>query len=72
MNIPQVWLCSWCTYNYARELKILIQLRMANYVDHDVKFDIRDDPILQKSSQEPSPSSKYDYVLNALLIILGS
>ena len=25
--ILQVWLCSWCTYNYARELKTLIQLR---------------------------------------------
>ena len=27
INILQVWLCSWCTYNHARELKILTQLR---------------------------------------------
>ena len=39
---------------------------------HDVKFDIRDNPILQNSSQEPSMSSKYDCVLDALLIMLGS
>ena len=39
---------------------------------HDVKFDIRDDPILQNSCQEPSMSSKYDCVLGALLIMLWS
>ena len=38
----------------------------------DVKFDIREDPTLQNSSQEPSRSSKYDCVLYALLIMLGS
>ena len=26
INILQVWLCSWCTYNHAGELKIRIQL----------------------------------------------
>ena len=38
---------------------------------HDVKFDIKDDPILQNSIQEPSKSSKYDCVLNSLLIMPG-
>ena len=37
----------------------------------DVKFDIRDDPVLQNSTQEPSMFSKYDYVLDAILIIPG-
>ena len=39
---------------------------------HDVKFDIRDDSILQNSSREPTTSFKFDCILNALLIILGS
>ena len=39
---------------------------------HYVRFDIRDDPILQNSSQGPSTSSKYDCVLDALIIMLGS
>ena len=39
---------------------------------HDVKFDTKDDPILQNSSQEPSTSSMYEGVLNRLIIILGS
>ena len=38
---------------------------------HDVKFVIRDDPILQNSSQEPSTSSDCDCVLNELLFMLG-
>ena len=38
----------------------------------DIKFDTKDDPILQNSSQELPMSSKYDYVLDALIIILGS
>ena len=37
----------------------------------DVKFDIKYDQILQNSSQEPSMSSKYDYVLDELLFMLG-
>ena len=37
-----------------------------------VKFDTKDDPFFQNSSKEPSMSSKYDYVLDALLIMLGS
>ena len=41
------------------------------YMD-DVKFDIRYDPTLQKSCQEQSLSSKYDCVIDALLIMLGS
>ena len=41
------------------------------YMD-DVKFDIRYDPTLQKSYQEQSMSSKYDCVIDALLIMLGS
>ena len=39
---------------------------------HDVKFDIIDNLILQSSSQEPSSSSEYDSVFDALLIMLGS
>ena len=39
---------------------------------HDVIFNIRDDPILQNSSEKPSRSSKYDFALDALLIMLGS
>ena len=27
INVLQIWLCSWCTYNHARVLKIWIQLR---------------------------------------------
>lgn len=27
INILQVWLCSWCTYNHVREQKIPIQIR---------------------------------------------
>ena len=38
----------------------------------DVKFNINSDQILQNSSQEPSMSSKYDYVLEELLFMLGS
>ena len=38
----------------------------------DVKFDIKDDPILQNSSQELSMSYKHDCVLDALIIMLGS
>ena len=41
-------------------------------VIHDVTFDTKDDPILQNSSQEPSTFSKYDCVLDALNIMLGS
>ena len=37
----------------------------------DVKFDTKYDQILQNSSQEPSTSSMYDCVLDALLIMLG-
>ena len=50
INILQVWPYSWCTSNHTRELKIGIQLR--------------DDPILQNSSHEPSTSSKYNCVLD--------
>ena len=39
---------------------------------YDVKFDTKDDSILQNSSQEPSTYSKYDCDLDALLIMLGS
>ena len=39
---------------------------------HDVKVDTKDDHILRNISQEPSTSSKYDYVLDALTIMLGS
>ena len=45
---------------------------MTNYVDSDVKFDIRDDPLPKNSSQWPSTSSKYDCVLDALIIMLGT
>ena len=38
----------------------------------DVEFDTKYDPVIQNLSQEPSMSSKYDCVLDALLIILGS
>ena len=39
---------------------------------HDVKFDIRDDPILKNFSKEPSIFSKYECVLDAHIIMLGS
>ena len=45
--------------NTIKELQILLI--------HDVKLDIRDDPILPNSIQEPSTFSKYDCVLDALL-----
>ena len=38
----------------------------------DVKFDTKDDQILQHPFQEPSMSSKYDCVLDELLFMLGS
>ena len=37
----------------------------------DVNFDTKDDPTLQNYIQEPPMSSKYDCVLDALLIMLG-
>ena len=37
-----------------------------------VKVDTKYDQILQNSIQETSMSSKYDYVLNAFIIMLGS
>ena len=49
-----IMLGSW-KFKYNSEWKIMLI--------HDVKFDIRDDPILQNSSQEPSTSYKYDFVL---------
>ena len=39
---------------------------------NDVKLDIRDYAILKTSSLEPSRSSRYDYVLDAFIIMLGS
>ena len=36
------------------------------------KFDNKIDPTIQNSSQEPSKSSMYEFVLDALLIMLGS
>ena len=39
---------------------------------HDVKLDTKDDPTLQNSSLGPSTSSKYDWVLDALVIMLES
>ena len=46
INILQVLLCSWCTYNHAREMKIWIQLRndkvclcmMSNLVSEMIQF----------------------------------
>ena len=38
----------------------------------DVKFDTEYDQILQNSSQEPPTSSKYNSVLDALIIMQGS
>ena len=38
----------------------------------NLKFDTKDDPILQNSSQEPSTSSKYGYALDTLIIMLES
>ena len=118
INILQVWMCSWCTYNHARKLKSSIQLRndklcwfmmwnlisetiqssktpvrnhqcpqsmtvldvlmimlgswefeynsgMTNMLIHYIKFDIRDNPILQNSSQEQPLPSKHYCVLDA-------
>ena len=36
----------------------------------DVKFDTKDEPILQNSSQEPSMSSKYDCVVDRFKFML--
>ena len=73
INVLQVWLCSWCTHNHARELKkIEYNSGMTNYVNSGVKFYIGDNPNLYISSQEPPMSSKYDCVLDALLFMLGS
>ena len=44
----------------------------AGLVISDVKFDTKDDQILQNSSQEPSMSSKYDSGYNELPFMLGS
>ena len=41
-------------------------------VIHDVKFDTNYYQILQNSSQDPSTSSKYDFVFDALIIMLES
>ena len=41
-------------------------------VIHDVKYDNKYNQFLQNYSQEPSIFFKYDYVLNSLLIMLGS
>ena len=71
INVLQVWLCSWCTY-HSMELKFEYTSGMTNYVYSDVKFFIRDDPILQNPSQEPSTSSKCDCVLDNFLTMLGS
>ena len=38
----------------------------------DVKCDTKYDKIIQNSSQEPSMSSRYDYDLDAFIILLGS
>ena len=39
---------------------------------HDVKLDTKDNPSLKNSSQEPSMFSKYNWVLDALIIMLES
>ena len=41
-------------------------------VIHDVKFDTKYDKLLKKSSKEPSMSSKFNCVLDMLLLMLGS
>ena len=38
---------------------------------HDVKFNTKDDQILQNYSQEPSTASKYDCVLDEFIFMLG-
>ena len=53
-------------------LKLAYNTRITYNIDIDVKFDIRDGPIFQNLIQEPSMSSKYDCVLDELLIMLGS
>ena len=51
--------------------KFEYNLGMQIMLIRNLKFDVRDDPILQNSSQEPSMSSNYDCILDALLIMLG-
>ena len=46
--------------------------RMTHNIDLWCKFDTKYDPILKNSSQEPSPFSKYECVLDAHMIMLGS
>ena len=42
--------------------------RIASLWSDKMIYDIKDDPILQDSSQEPSMSSKYDFKDNRCLI----
>ena len=49
--ILQVWLCSWCIYNDARELKILIQ------VQNDKLFWFRCNILYQRLSNPPKLQS---------------
>ena len=72
IKVLQVWLCSWCTFNHAREMKIWIQLRNDKLCWFMVSIFYQNNPILRKSSQEPKRSIKYNCVLDALLIMLGS
>ena len=68
-NVLQVWLCSWCTFDHARELKMGIKLN--NDIWCNVQFDTKYDQSLQNSSQGPPMSSMYDIVLDALIIMPG-
>ena len=43
-------------FNHARELKFGIQEKYRMLI-----YDVKDEPILQNSSQDPSTSSKYDF-----------
>ena len=72
INILRVWWRSWCNYNHARELKISIKLKWHIILIHDIKFDTKDDPILQNSSKEPSMSSKHDCLLGTLIFMIDS
>ena len=63
LDVLIFFLGSW-NFNTTQEWKIVLI--------YDIKFDIRYDPILHNSSQEPPMSFKCDCVLDALLIMLES
>ena len=72
INVVRVWLCSWWTNNHAKELKIWINLKWQILFIHGIKIDIRDDPILQNSSQETTNALQTWLCNWCTFVMLGS